>query len=238
MKLGNYTHISISVRNLSESIKFYETLGFYKIGENTYPIPWALFTDGVLNISLSETTFHSPSINYFSLDVASRIKFLSGKGLIVEQQIIAESKIVHNVLSDPDGFRIALLESNGENRQPNGISISQCGTFRELSIPVTDFKKSVEFWRQFDFETLVQGDAPYLWAMLTDRLMTVGLHQSGDLSSPAFTYFSPDSIERIALLKENGIQFQLEIKDDKGVVANAIAQSPDGQLFFIFNGAV
>jgi len=103
-----------------------------------------------------------------------------------------------------------------------------------LSIPTNDLESSLAFWKKLGFQVTFQSDDPYPWAILSDSLMVLGIHQTTRFNRPALTYFSLDAAERITRLKAEGIPFESELTDQSGRVFNAIARAPDGQLFFLF----
>lgn len=237
MKLGNYAHISICVHNLPESSAFYEKVGFRKLWGKSEPHPWALFTDGTLNIHLYEFPFTSPALHYFSKHMKDKVLELMRLGIRPEQQRSRDGNRVQHSFTDPNELCIMLMHySDTDMPVPNGPSFSRLGTFGEFSISTENLRKSVEFWQQLDFFPVLTGDVPYPWATLSDGVITLGLHQSATFSTPALTYYSLDAADRIARLKSESFTFSHELKNEAGRVEGAILTAPDGQPFFLLTG--
>lgn len=239
MKLGNYAHVSISVRSLSESIPFYEKLGFRKLWGNELPHPWALFTDGKLNIHLYESYFPSPALHYFSAHMRDKVLALLRIGMKAEQQKSRDGQRTQHSFVDPNDLGVTLMHHNdAEMPAPSGESHSLLGTFGELSISTEDLKTSIEFWGKLDFVPVHNGDKPYPWLILSDGVMTLGVHQTMTFTTPALTYYASDVAARIQSLKSESMEFKHELKNDNGETEGAIFNAPDGQTFFLLKGDV
>ncbi len=239
MKLGNYAHVSISVHSLQESTPFYEKLGFQKLWGNHEPHPWALFTDGKVNIHLYEFYFPSPALHYFSTHMKDRVLELMRIGIRPEQQKSRDGKRIQHNFLDPNELTIMLMHHN-ETEMPKqtGESLSKLGVFGELSINTDNVKASVGFWEKLSFTTTFKSEKPYPWTILSDGAMTIGLHQTTTFTTPALTYFANDAAERVQLLKSESFQVADELKNESGEVEGAILRAPDGQLFFVLKGSV
>jgi catechol 2,3-dioxygenase-like lactoylglutathione lyase family enzyme len=239
MKLGTFAQISISVQNVDVSLPFYEILGFEILDKNTVPNPWALLTDGIVYILLYQFEFQSPALNYFAPDMKMRAEYFQERHIPLSHSEDGENNIAQEMLFAPDGLGILLIyfDMQMELLQQQK-STAHCGTFGELSIVTQDIRSSLAFWTQFDYRILSSEEKPYPWAILSDGLMTLGLHQTNDFEKNSLTYFSQNSAERIEYLKNKGINFTDEIKDKNGRTIHATTQAPDGQMFFIFYGEV
>jgi hypothetical protein len=237
LKLGNYAHISISVGSLRESAHFYERLGFRKLFSNDEPHPWALFTDGRLNVHLYEFDFSSPALHYFSAKMHDTVLELMRSGIKPELQKSRDGNRKQHNFFDPNELSVMLMHhSDADMPMPSDISHSLLGVFGELSISTDDVKSSIGFWRKLGFIPIIQGELPYVWATLTDGVMTLGLHQTRTFTTPALTYFAPDIPERLDELKRNEISFA-EISGGNET-NGAILTAPDGQLLFLLKGTV
>ncbi|MBK7032677.1 MAG: hypothetical protein IPH49_05325 [Ignavibacteria bacterium] len=69
-----------------------------------------------------------------------------------------------------------------------------------------------------------------------DERIEIGIHEERDIASVAFTYFMPDMEQRIARIKQLGLTPIEEIPTPDNRIGNAIFQSPDGQLLYLFDG--
>lgn len=239
MKLGNYAHISISVQQLRESLPFYEKLGFRKLWDSAEPSPWILMTDGTVNLHLYEWLFPSPAVHYFSSHMQDRVLELKRLGIQPELQKSRDGKRVQHNFLDPNELTIMLMHFD-ENAmpKPNGYSESTLGRFGELSVDTAELAASVAFWQRFEYAVTLRGERPYPWAVLTDGVMTLGLHQTEAFKAPALTYYTDNAAERVQNLRAAGITHMQPLNDETGAVAGAILTAPDGQLFFLFEGEV
>jgi len=72
--------------------------------------------------------------------------------------------------------------------------------------------------------------SPYPWAILTDGLMLIGLHQTKDFNYPAITYFGINTEKRIQQLKSQGVNFTEMMGK-----SNVSLKTWEGQHFFLFS---
>ncbi len=237
MKLGSYAHFSVSVVKLDESLPFYLQIGFRKLWENTEPKPWALLTDGRMNLHLFESEFSSPAIHYFSSSMEKQISELERLGLSLEQQKSKDGNRLQHTFLDPNELNIMLMHhDDAEMPKPSGSSHSLLGSFGELSINTDDIHASLVFWQKLDFISTYQSDRPYPWVLLSDGTLTIGLHETKNFSVPAFTFVSPDIAMRVAVLENDGVPLR-RLQNESGL-QGALLTAPDGQLFFLLKGDV
>lgn len=227
--LGTYTQISISSKNIEQSLPFYEKLGFKVLNRDNRPFSAILLSDGVIHLRLEQNTFASPRLDYVygsALDRDTRVRELTQAGISITRSAgLAE-------FADPNGLHIALVVRQLPPPPPNK-SFSNAGAFGELAVHTADRDRSIAFYSRLGFEAQ-SFDQPYPWALLRDGATTIGVHQSPEFLKPTITYFSKSQPERIAKLKQMGLTFHDEKKDRDGQVANATLTSPDGQDFFLF----
>ncbi len=72
---------------------------------------------------------------------------------------------------------------------------------------------------------------PYPWAIVSDGLMLIGLHQTKDFNYPAVTYFGLNTEKRVQQLKEKGITNFTDMMGKN----NVILKTWEGQHFFLFS---
>lgn len=237
MKLGSYAHFSVSVLRLNESVPFYQTIGFKKLWDNSEPKPWALLTDGRVNIHLFESEFPSPALHYFSSGMDEKISELQRMGFPLEQQKSKDGSRQQHIFLDPNEVSIMLMHHDeAEMPKPSGSSHSLLGSFVELSINTDDIQPSLEFWQKLDFIPTYRSDNPYPWVLLSDGTLTIGLHQTRNFFNPAFTYVSPDVAMRVAVLENDRVPLW-GLHNESGL-QGALLTAPDGQTFFLLKGDV
>lgn len=235
MKLGSYAHFSVSVSSLDESLPFYQKIGFKKLWDSPEPKPWALLTDGRVNMHLFESEFPSPAIHYFSSGMADKIGALQRMGFPLEEQRSKDGNRQQHTFIDPNEVNIMLMHHDDtEMPKPSGSSHSLLGSFGELSINTDNIQPSLEFWQKLDFIPTYRSDNPYPWVLLSDGTLTIGLHQTKNFSDPAFTYISPDVAMRVAVLENDGVPLR-RLQNESGL-QGALLTAPDGQILFLLKG--
>jgi predicted lactoylglutathione lyase len=235
LKLGSFAQITRGVKNLEESLLFYEQLGFKVLGKNTQPYPWAQITDGMITIVLGQDGNDYVGLTYFDSNMSERVEKLSEEQIEIHETPYQMEGVYQKMLRDPNDFWLCLIGHDAvqAEREPS----SRTGTFGEFSIPVKDLSQTIKFWQKLGFEhnDCVYSE-PYPWAIMVDGIMVLGFHQTEEMTEPAITYFAPDSAERIASLKKEGMEFLTEMKNPEGLITNGILRAPDGQLIYLFEG--
>ncbi|MBN2379387.1 hypothetical protein JXM67_06250 [candidate division WOR-3 bacterium] len=231
MKLGRSATLTLAVNGLEAEIEFYEKMGFTVLGKTKTT---AALADGQIRLSLQKGEFTSPLITYFSEDITPIVEELERAGVEFVHQESDEGKITEVGFADPNCQPVLLVTlSSDELTLPEGKA--KCGIFGEYSIPTENLADSIEFWSRLGFEQVGGDDeSPYPWSILKDGMLALGLHQTPDFKIPFLTYFAADMPELIALLKEEGIEFTEEKKDEEGKTLYAAVCSPSGQRISLF----
>jgi hypothetical protein len=143
---------------------------------------------------------------------------------------IKESMIISVSLSNKDsGFEnggkvlLDILEQVETEPLPNAI----CGIFGELALNVTDLNKSIESWQELGYVLSEEMKSPYPWAVLTDGLCVVGLHQTTDFDKPSITYFGHDVAQKIKDLKTRGV----DIRNMESTSSGCVELGKSHQIF-------
>ena len=236
--LAPYAQIAISLREdvggLSAVRAFYEKMGFTAIEEGGEPVPYVLYTDGMVHVRVDECQFPSPRIDYYTSDAPKQVQRLLDMDLQISTEKACARKVnVTNVI-DPNNQQLAIIQQNHAPISEPRQSHSLMGKFGELSVRTSNLAESIEWYRKLGFTKVQRFEKPYPCAIISDGNIIVGLHQSNDLPKTTLTYFSKDSAERIEKLKSMGFKFINEQKNAAGKVANGQLTAPDGQTFFVF----
>ena len=246
-KLGEVASIYVASPDLDSSIAFYEKIGFPKIASNVMPVPWALVSDGSLLIMMRKDSTKYVGLTYYTKDIENTVAQLEKNGIVFIQKPKEEDLIKRYFFKSPDGLNIMLASNVGLFKQPTGITMlnmnpialqsedqypnKECGAFGEFCHPVADLNKSIEYWKKLGFEVKSQMAQPYPWAILSDGLMLIGLHQTKDFSYPAVTYFGLNTENRVKELKGNGVTGFTEMMGKK----NVTLKTWEGLHFFLFS---
>jgi predicted lactoylglutathione lyase len=243
-RLGEVASVSISTTNLDSSATLYEKLGFKKIKSNASPSTWVQLSDGSLLITIKKDAEPYIGLIYYSADVEKIVKQLVQDSIVFTQQATQTKTYT---IKSPDGFTIVLSNNRDAFTQPNGSTLltmkpaeynsadkypnARCGAFGEFSHPVSNLNSSIMFWQKLGFQVKSKESMPYPFAILSDGLMLIGLHQTKDFNYPAITYFGLNTAKRIQQLKEQGVENFSEMMGKN----NVILKTWEGQHFFLFS---
>jgi len=223
---GETIQISLSVRDLTASLKFYSQLGFKILtADKNANVPWAFISDGTTLFMLSQNEFPSPALVYYTANFTQRTQS-SGDFRLLSN----ESKKPKTAIStSPEGIGITLIETKSQFLPllPTEISVLT-GSFKELSIPVQDSEASRIFWVGMGFRPQSLTSAPPY--ILSDKLLTIGLHPEADFSSPALTYQNPQLEATFSKMQSLGLKIQAMRNKDNHALQELRVVSPDGQL--------
>jgi len=245
-KLGEVACIYVTSADLDSSVALYEKIGFPKIASNVFPVPWAQVSDGSLLIMMRKDTAKYVGVTYYTTDIEKVVTQLEKDGIQFTQKPKESDPIKRYYFKSPDGLNIMLASNLGAFSQPTGITMlnmkpndfqsadkypnKQCGAFGEFCHPVTDLNRSIDFWKKLGFQLKTQMTSPYPWAIVSDGLMLIGLHQTKDFSYPAVTYFGVNTEKRVHDLKQNGVTGITEMMGKK----NVVLKTWEGLHFFLF----
>lgn len=246
-KLGEVASIYVASTDLDSSIAFYKKIGFPKIASNVMPVPWALVSDGSLLIMMRKDSTKYVGLTYYTKNIENTVAQLEKNGIVFIQKPKEEDLIKRYFFKSPDGLNIMLASNVGLFKQPTGVTMlnmnpialqsegtypnKECGAFGEFCHPVTDLNRSIEYWKKLGFEVKTQTSQPYPWAILSDGLMLIGLHQTKNFSYPAVTYFGLNTEKRVQELKEKGVTGITEFMGKNHVSL----KTWEGLQFFLFS---
>ena len=246
-RLGEVACVYVTSPDLDSSTVFYEKLGFPKIASNVFPVPWSQSSDGSLLIMMRKDTVKYVGLTYYVSDIENKAAQLEKDGIQFTQKPKQGDPIKRYYFKSPDGFNIMLASNVGTFVQPGGRTLldikpedfqsadkypnKQCGAFGEFCHPVIDLDKSIEYWKKLGFEVKTKMTAPYPWAILSDGLMLIGLHQTKEFTYPAVTYFGINTDKRVQQLKEKGVTGFTEMMGKN----NVILTTWEGLHFFLFS---
>lgn len=229
MKLGNYVEMVLPTDDMPASILFYERLGFKKLADDA-------LTDGCFNLRLVKDNNLLPALRYSGSDVESiRAQFNPDK------QKRKGTPPTGGEFKDTSGrLRISVNAAESSLPMPAGTPstrqpIAKIGKLAEMTLPVPDLADAVLFWTKFGFEALHTAQIPHRYAIVSDNMLVLGLHESSQ-PTISLTYFAPDMADRIAALKTAGIPMRAIEADAAGTVKSGSLMSPEGMVFFLLTG--
>jgi len=244
-KLANISALTITTPDLELSFRFYQQLGFVELMRDNFPFPLIQISDGALLIMLRKDPEPYIALTYYPKDVVTLAAQLEAEGIVFKITPGPTEMIKRFVMQSPDGLRVSIVGVPDGFRQPPGPTMlttspedyfnpdkyvnKVCGMFGELAHPVKDIDASMEFWGKLGFVILSRFESPYPWAIISDGLAIVGLHQTTQFTQPAISYFASDMKDKIAKLKETGL-----IKEAEEGQANISITSPEKQVINLF----
>ena len=245
-KLGDVTGITLSTPDLDKSIEFYKKLGFSVSWRIDMPFPLVQLTDGALLLLLRLDTAPYFALSFFVKELERVVSEVEASGIVFFQKPKESDFVKRYLMRSPDGLTISLVNLGEGFVQPAGptmLTMPQedyfnpekyvnkvCGMFGELAHPVEDLEKSLSFWKNLGFAVLSKFTSPYPWAILSDGLAIVGLHQTKNTSYPAITFFAADMKAKIEKLKSLGLKDVTE----SGALGNVVLTTPEKQHINLF----
>jgi hypothetical protein len=233
--IGQHTRLVMSSKDLLQSMAWWTRMGFTPrklAGERADSA--ITLSDGQVTITLVSASQPSPIIAYRCANL-SRLKeqldsLLIGVNVDLQGPTYRELRF-----RSPGGVhvaaRLAAIEPDiAPTKEPNPL----CGELKEYSTSVASVTQEKQWWADLGFAPTKQATKPYPFVNMADKACEIGIHQDRDIANMALTYFMPDMEVRIERLKNAGMKPIEEIPTSDKRIANAIFQSPDGQLVFLF----
>jgi catechol 2,3-dioxygenase-like lactoylglutathione lyase family enzyme len=220
-KLGDVNAITITSADLEKSLKFYQQLGFSELYRADFPFPWIQISDGALLIMLRQDKNPYIALTYYVNDMDKVVAELKQSGISLKSMPTPDKMIQRFLISTNEGHNITLVTYVDGFAQPTGTTMltmqpqdfsnpdkyanKTCGMFGEFAYPVINLDSSISFWEKLGYKSLSKKSSPYPWAILSDGLGIVGLHQTNNFSVPTITFFASDMKDKIEKLKNNGL---------------------------------
>lgn len=245
-KLGEVSAITITSPDLDISFTYWQKLGFREIMRMDFPFPWIQISDGALLIMLRKDNTPYIALTYYVKDIDKTVADLETDGIGFATKPNPTDMIKRCLMKSPDGMNVSLVTFVDGFMQPMGQTLLTmppqdfsnpekyvnkiCGLFGELAHPVTDIDTSMLFWEKLGFKVLSRMTSPYPWAIISDGLSIVGLHQTTNFSTPTITFFAADMKDKIENLKNNGLNDFTE----KSGQSNVVVKTPENQNINLF----
>ena len=245
-KLGDISGLTINCPDLEASLEFYQKLGFTELFRGDFPFKLIEITDGQIQIMLRQSPTLYFALTYYPRNIEAVVEELESAGIEFWEKTNTETDYLRRyITTTPDGLNVSFVMYVDAFSQPPGPTMltmpqgdyfdpekyvnKTIGLFGEIAHPVLDLDASILFWKKLGFATLSKFASPYPWAIISDGLNSVGLHQTTDFDYPAITYFAVDMAERIEKLKAAGITDLTEKSS-----GNVVLLTPEGQHINLF----
>ncbi|MEO8414351.1 MAG: hypothetical protein ABI472_11860 [Ginsengibacter sp.] len=244
-KLGDVNAITIASTGLEESLNYYQQLGFAELYRADFPFPWIQISDGALLIMLRQDKNPYIALTYYVKEMDNVVSDLKQAGISLKAMPTPDKMIQRYLISTAEGHNITLVTYVDGFAQPLGTTMltmqprdlsnpgtyanKTCGIFGEFALPVKNIDDSILFWEKLGYKSLSKRSSPYPWAILSDGLGIVGLHQTNNFSVPTITFFASDMKDKIEKLKNSGLNNFTESGD-----GNIVLTTPEQQKINLF----
>lgn len=101
MDLGKFS-VSLAVEDLAASLRFYNALGFTKIGGDEAE-NWVILNNGTANIGLFQGMFKDNILTFVPTDARSIERAMLEAGLVIDTPTKGTEGPAHLIFRDPDG---------------------------------------------------------------------------------------------------------------------------------------
>ena len=244
-KLGDVTAITITSTDLEKSLQYYKQLGFAELLRSDFPFPWIQISDGALLIMLRQDSNPYIALTYYVKEMDNVITDLKQAGISIKQMPTPSPMIMRYLITTDEEHNITLVTFADGFEQPMGTTMltmqpqdysnperytnKTCGMFGEFAYPVKNLDNSILFWEKLGFKFLSKRTSPYPWAILSDGMAIVGLHQTNNFTSPTITFFASDMKAKIEKLKKFGLNNYSESGE-----SNIVLTTPEQQKINLF----
>jgi hypothetical protein len=235
--LGRFLEVSLSTPAIRESLEFYESLGFVQasVGE-TWSHPYAVVTDGRLFLGLHGRDIPSPTLTFVLPELELGVARLKERGVTFDEERFGNDVFNQASLHDPGGQRVLLLEARTFSPpQLDAPLASTCGYFSELGLPVRAADAARTFWESIGFVALEEEPQPFPRTPLTSDSLDLGLYRTRTFRHPVLTFEEPDMPQRLARLRERGIEVSDEMPDTLDDSGNGILIAPEGTRLLLLH---
>ncbi|MFC4310619.1 VOC family protein [Steroidobacter flavus] len=227
---GRFLEISVHAPEIRDSLAFYESLGFVQapVGE-TFPHPYAVVTDGRLFLGLHGRALPSPALTFVMPRLMHGIEQLEQLGIELEDLQLGNEVFNRVSFRDPSGQYVNVFEARTFSPpQFESHPATTCGYFTEYGLPAREQGAMRVFWEALGFVAWDEQSEPFARTAITSDHLNLSLYRSRAFRQPVLTFEDPDMRERLARLKERGLQLSDEMPDSLDESCNAILIAPEG----------
>src|SRR3954462_4295175 len=169
--LAPYAQIAITLREdvggLSKVRDFYEKLGFKAIEEGGEPVPYVLYTDGVIHVRVDECQFPSPRLDYFTADAPKEVERVQSLDIMISTEKACARKVNVTNIIDPNNQQLAIIQQDHAPVAEPRKSHSLMGRFGELSVRTSNLDESIGWYGKLGFNRVKKFEKPYPWAIVS-----------------------------------------------------------------------
>jgi hypothetical protein len=113
-----------------------------------------------------------------------------------------------------------------------------CGYFSELGMPARSTEAARVFWESVGFVALEEEAQPFPRTPLVSDGLDLALYRTRALRQPVLTFEDKEMPQRLARLRERGVQVSDEMPDTLDEADNGVLVAPEGTRLLLLTAAV
>lgn len=206
--IGRFLELGLPTDNILDSIGFYEELGFKQLNTgDIWQHPYAVLSDGVINIGLHAIELPAPMMTFVLPDLANDLVEFRSRGIEFEVEKTGNHQFNELVFIDAEETCcIRVIEARTFSPAPFDQTESTLGRFHEITLPVIDVTAASAFWQRLGLTELEQTEEPYPQARLQGDGIVLGLHCTPAIREPALSFRSENMSRQLAKMEQIGIR--------------------------------
>lgn len=148
--LGRFLEISVACENPLAVLGDFLEFGFRELSVgDVWSHPYAVVSDGVLNVGLHGYQFDSPALTFVQNDLDRWVQAYRLQDIELAFEKLSSESFNEIGFIDPGGQMCAVLESRTFSPPPfDDDSFTVLGRFKALELPCSDRDASRAFWRK------------------------------------------------------------------------------------------
>lgn len=226
--LGRFLEVSVAAPDVPASLAFYESLGFVQAPTgDARPWPYAVVTDGRLNLGLHAAGVAEPTLTWVHPGVVSHVEQIEALGIELEYLRLGPEELHELGFRDPSGQLVAIVEARTFSPPSSLPPASRLGWFEEFGVPTTDLERSARWWDALGLVAFEPVARPFPRASAAARDLNLGLYDL-DLRAPVLVYSDPAMPARIAALRDSGHRFAPRLPRGLDPQGYALLEAPEG----------
>ncbi len=241
MNLGKQVFILLPVQDLTRNIQFFEQLGYVRVADCQATQSFSVLSDGKTHLLLDEGYFGGKGILYFQPKINETLAILKSRGCTFSIKNHPNQESLQATFAEPSGTKIILSNHSIFQKIPllSFPSPLKIGKFSELTLTTPNIDTSLLYWKKLGFDCVFyrswEDETFGSRAIVSDRHISVGLHQTEQFEGLKLTYLDSEMPQRIVEVKKSGIPTRFEmIPLKKKVYAAASIEAPNGTELYLF----
>ncbi|MEZ4885974.1 MAG: hypothetical protein R3E32_14665 [Chitinophagales bacterium] len=242
MNLGQQVFILLPVHDRAANIDFFQSLGYIRVADCKAKQSFSVLTDGNTHLLLDEGYFGSKGIVYYQPLMNETLATLKDRGCSFCIKNHPNQDSIQATFADSNGTKIILSNHAIFQNLPLPVSASSAlkiGQLAELSLTTHQMTDSLNFWKKMGFSCVFyrswENEEFGSRAILSDGLISIGLHETEQFEGMKLTYLDNEMPERIIEVKKMGIPTTFEMIPIKKKVFAAVGiEAPNGTELYLF----